>query len=204
MTRTPIDRVEIQPLRPGELARHADLLGRALCDAPLRVAALRRTPAYRARVLSTLFSQALDQPTIRGVSALVGGRVVGVCGVGDYGRCDLPPRKMIATMGALLFRAGPAAVRAVAVRGRGWRAHHPTKAHVHVGPIGVDPTMQGRGIGSGMLESVCAQLDADRHPGYLETDGPDNVRLYERFGFSVIDRAEIHGLPNWFMWRDAK
>jgi hypothetical protein len=35
----------------------------------------------------------------------------------------------------------------------------------------------------------------------LETDKPENVRLYERFGFEVRCHAFVLGVQNWFMWR---
>ena len=36
---------------------------------------------------------------------------------------------------------------------------------------------------------------------YLETDKRENVRLYQRFGFTVVESAEVLGIPNWFMSR---
>jgi hypothetical protein len=45
------------------------------------------------------------------------------------------------------------------------------------------------------------QLDAAHLAAYLETETARNVRFYERFGFEVIDRADVLGSPTWFMWR---
>jgi hypothetical protein len=36
---------------------------------------------------------------------------------------------------------------------------------------------------------------------YLETDRPENVRLYEKFGFVTTSEALVLGTPNWFMQR---
>jgi hypothetical protein len=47
----------------------------------------------------------------------------------------------------------------------------------------------------------CARLDASRQVGYLETDKPGNVRFYERFGFEVVGKAAVIGVPNSFMRR---
>ena len=41
-------------------------------------------------------------------------------------------------------------------------------------------------------------------PGYLETDKPENVTLYERFGFKVTGEAKVFGVPNWFKWREPE
>jgi len=40
--------------------------------------------------------------------------------------------------------------------------------------------------------------------GYLETDKRENVRFYERFGFEVIAREPVIGVPNWFMRREPR
>jgi GNAT superfamily N-acetyltransferase len=82
-----------------------------------------------------------------------------------------------------------------------WSMRDPSEPHVHLGPIGVQPALQGHGIGSQMLAVYCEQLDLDGDAGYLETDKPENVRLYERFGFEVRCEAYVLGVPNWFMWR---
>ena len=50
---------------------------------------------------------------------------------------------------------------------------------------------------------VHRRLDAAGEDSYLETDKPENVALYSRFGFEVIDQAEVLGVANWFMWRRA-
>ncbi len=47
------------------------------------------------------------------------------------------------------------------------------------------------------------RLDENGENAYLETDKPENVALYSRFGFEVVDEAEVLGVANWFMWREA-
>jgi hypothetical protein len=37
--------------------------------------------------------------------------------------------------------------------------------------------------------------------GWLETDKAENVRLYERFGYVVVEQTDVLGVPNWFMRR---
>ena len=55
-----------------------------------------------------------------------------------------------------------------------------------------------------MLSVHAEALDIQRLTGWLETDKAENVRLYERFGYTVVERAEVLGVPNWFMRRDAQ
>jgi hypothetical protein len=44
-------------------------------------------------------------------------------------------------------------------------------------------------------------LRQEQLPGYLETDKPENVRFYEKFGFTVQREEELIGVPTWYMWR---
>jgi len=85
-----------------------------------------------------------------------------------------------------------------------WDEHDPLEPHRHLGPVGVLPHFQGHGIGSKMMESFCAQLDANSEPAYLETDRPENVGFYERFRFRVVGETYIFDIRNYFMWRPAQ
>ncbi len=60
-------------------------------------------------------------------------------------------------------------------------------------PAGRPAGGQGQGIGSRLLESFCEHLGRLQAAGYLETDRLENVRLYERFGFSVTGEAPVYG-----------
>jgi hypothetical protein len=54
-----------------------------------------------------------------------------------------------------------------------------------------------------LLTEYTRRLDQAGEHSYLETEKPENVALYSRFGFEVIEEAEVVGVPNWFMWREA-
>ena len=71
-----------------------------------------------------------------------------------------------------------------------WARRDPSEPHWHLGPVAVDPHLQGHGIGDD-----CAALS------YLETDKSENVRFYQKFGFRVTEQATVLGIPNWFMSR---
>ena len=81
-------------------------------------------------------------------------------------------------------------------------AADPRKSHWHIGPVGVLPEFQGRGIGKALLESFLAEVDALQAAAFLETD-VDRI-LYEKVGFSVTSRQEIVGVDTRFMWRAAR
>jgi ribosomal protein S18 acetylase RimI-like enzyme len=100
-----------------------------------------------------------------------------------------------------LLRCGPrSAGRTISWLGA-WSKRDPGERHWHLGPLAVDAHLQGRGVGSRLMQIFCAQMDAARDDAYLETDKPENVRFYERFGFGVIGEEEMLGVRNWFMFR---
>jgi GNAT superfamily N-acetyltransferase len=83
---------------------------------------------------------------------------------------------------------------------------HPREPHYYLFVLGVEPSLQGKGVGSALLGPVLARCDAEGMPAYLETANPRNLPLYERHGFRV--RAEFavpHGGPlTWLMWRGGE
>ena len=83
-----------------------------------------------------------------------------------------------------------------------WARHDPLDQHWHLGPVGVLPSHQGKGIGTKLLSRFCQEADACLSPAYLETDTDKNVRFYERFGFEVVKEAEIFDVKNCYMWRN--
>ena len=82
-----------------------------------------------------------------------------------------------------------------------WARHDPLDQHWHLGPVGVLPSHQGKGIGTELLSRFCQEVDACLSPAYLETDTDKNVRFYERFGFEVVKETEIFDVKNRYMWR---
>lgn len=84
---------------------------------------------------------------------------------------------------------------------------HPRAPHWYLWVLGVEPRLQGRGVGTALLRSFCARADGDGLPAYLETDRESSVRLYERHGFEVareISIGELGGLRTWTMWREPR
>lgn len=82
-----------------------------------------------------------------------------------------------------------------------WCHLDPDEPHVHLGPIGVAPDAQGRGIGTALMHCYVEHLKRERCAGYLETDRPENVEFYKKFGFVVQRKEELIGTPTWYMWR---
>jgi ribosomal protein S18 acetylase RimI-like enzyme len=87
---------------------------------------------------------------------------------------------------------------------REWAKRDPDEQHWHLGPIGVLPSYRGLGIGSMLMERFCTEVDNCSAKAYLETDLDENVRFYEKFGFSVISRSEIFQVENRYMLRESR
>jgi len=77
-------------------------------------------------------------------------------------------------------------------------AFHPKYEHWYLPMIGVEPSRQGSGVGSALMQHSLANCDADGMPAYLESSNPKNIPLYERFGFEVIGRIQAGGAPPLF------
>ncbi|CAN5327978.1 GNAT family N-acetyltransferase [soil metagenome] len=73
--------------------------------------------------------------------------------------------------------------------------HHPTQPCWHLPFIGVDPSRQGQGLGSMLLERGAARCDRDHLPAYLEASTPGNRALYERHGFTVVGEIRTGDSP---------
>ena len=82
-----------------------------------------------------------------------------------------------------------------------WCHLDPDEPHIHLGPIGVSPEMQGQGVGTTLMNRYIEYLKQEAAAGYLETDKPENVEFYKKFGFVVRREEEVIGTPTWYMWR---
>jgi ribosomal protein S18 acetylase RimI-like enzyme len=82
--------------------------------------------------------------------------------------------------------------------------NHSTERHWHVGPVGVEPGLQGRGVGAEVMRLLCDAMDADGEIAFLETEKPENVVFYRRLGFEVTSESELSGLHTWFMRREPQ
>lgn len=83
--------------------------------------------------------------------------------------------------------------------------HHPLEPHWYLPFIGVDPGVQGKGLGATLMADALAHVDASGMPAYLESSNPRNVPFYERFGFRVTGRIQVGNSPLMTpMWRPAR
>lgn len=83
---------------------------------------------------------------------------------------------------------------------------HPHEPHYYLLALGVEPELQGRGLGTKLMAPILERCDREGVPAYLESSKEVNVPLYERNGFKVTERFEVPngGPPIWLMWRDPR
>jgi ribosomal protein S18 acetylase RimI-like enzyme len=77
--------------------------------------------------------------------------------------------------------------------------------HWYLEAIGIAPEHQGKGYASRLIRGMLSRVDEEKLPCFLDTMDPKNVRIYERFGFKVVDESQIPGTPltTWAMLREA-
>ena len=82
---------------------------------------------------------------------------------------------------------------------------HPRFLHWYLPWFGVDPALQGRGLGGELMEHCLRIVDDDHLPAYLETPNPRTIPFYERQGFQVTGEAQAGACPPvTFMLRTAR
>jgi ribosomal protein S18 acetylase RimI-like enzyme len=73
--------------------------------------------------------------------------------------------------------------------------YHPDEPLWYLHMIGVDPRAQSKGYGSAMLRYALEQVDAAHAGAYLESTKPENVPIYERYGFETIAIVKVGSSP---------
>ena len=195
--------ITVRRLLNHELPMAAQLLSRAMCDNPIDVRAFGGDAPRRRQRLERFYSPVLHGLYRRG--QILGGfrdaEMIAIYAFAPPGHCQ-------ATLGEKV-RILPAVVLAnqIGTAGRivqwvgAWSRRDLSEPHWHLGPVAVEPAVQGQGVGRALMVDFCTRMDHCAGLAYLETDKRENVRFYRRFGFSVVAEAEVLGVRNWFMSR---
>lgn len=169
-----------------------------------------REATKRARALPHVFTMLLnDAAPFGGVTvALHQDRVVGVAIWFPPGTFRMTLLRQLRVVPTLLrvWLSDPGSFTRFASLGTSLQNLHPEAPNWYLAAIGVDPDMQGHGIGSALLRGGLATAEQAGEACYLETFSEANVRLYRRHGFEVLrDGVELvpGSPPFWLMWRDA-
>ena len=82
---------------------------------------------------------------------------------------------------------------------------HPREPHYYLEFVGTGPAAQGKGMGTRVIEPMCAKADAEGVGMYLESSKESNVAFYARHGFKVTSEIKLAFGPKlWLMWRDPR
>lgn len=76
--------------------------------------------------------------------------------------------------------------------------YHPKQPHWYLPLIGVEPTQQGKGYGSALMQHSLRLCDHANQLAYLESSNPANIPLYERYGFERLGTIQIGTSPSIF------
>ena len=201
---TPTHSLVLRLLRSDELEEAAQLVGRGMRDNPSNMTVFRVPDRERRSIAMGLFFV----PVLKGIyrrgfilGAIRSNRLVGICGMARPGFCQPDVIEKIRVLpAAMIGNPITTPVRILNWVGE-WARRDPSEPHWHLGPVAVEPILRGQGIGTAMLNAFCMVVDGTGAPAYLETDKRENVRLYQRFGFSIVESAEVLAVPNWFMSR---
>jgi GNAT superfamily N-acetyltransferase len=132
--------------------------------------------------------------------ALLDGAVCGYAHFNASPYCLPAPEEIPNAAATLLKPLGEAIPQVIRWFSR-WCHLDPDEPHVHLGPIGVAPHLQGQGVGTALMRRYVEHLEQENAAGYLETDRPKNVEFYKKFGFVVLREETLIGTPTWYMWR---
>jgi GNAT superfamily N-acetyltransferase len=199
-----VDGTVVRALAKNELRAAAAVTARALADSPTSVAIYGDDPLDGlAGLYGELgpFFALLPPPQL---AAFAGDCVVAAAGVAPPGGCigafvtPDPPDLLDATLPPV---GHPARSHAFWAH---WAHADLDEQHWHLGPVGVEPGYQGRGIGGAVMRAVCAWLDEGARLAWLETDKERNVRFYSALGFELSSHATVVGVETWYMRRDPR
>jgi predicted N-acetyltransferase YhbS len=80
---------------------------------------------------------------------------------------------------------------------------HEKRPHWYLQLLMVDPSFQRQGIGGLLQTPTLERCDAEAIPSWLETQKPDNLVYYGRFGFTVVAEHKVPDGPSiWSMVRE--
>lgn len=75
--------------------------------------------------------------------------------------------------------------------------------HLRLQFFGVDPSVQGTGIGTRLIEHGHRRAEQLRLPCYLDTFTRENVRYYEKRGYQTVGEFSVRDVPGYAMLRSA-
>jgi ribosomal protein S18 acetylase RimI-like enzyme len=192
---------QVRRATAADLPSIAQMLGRAFSTDPLAVWAC-RPPAPRAAMLGSIHRARLQQ--------MLAYDEIWISTTGASAALWTPPAQWRANIlhnaylargllrPHLLIRVPRLALALLAIQ-----RHHPqTPRHWYLSLLGTDPSAQGQGLASAVLQPVLDSCDRDGVGAYLESSHEANLAFYSRLGFQISSELQLPRGPRvWMMWR---
>jgi ribosomal protein S18 acetylase RimI-like enzyme len=71
------------------------------------------------------------------------------------------------------------------------KSNHPKEPIAYLWFIGVNPQLQGKGVGSAFIQEVIKECERKKRPIYLETSMEKNLPFYKKFGFEIFRSLKL-------------
>lgn len=192
--------VVITRLLPQDFDEAADLLAAAMASNPINRAVFRDAGRRSLVKQRKMFRFLLERPGYITYAASIDERIAGVMCYATSESCHVNPLAQLPAVLSLASALGTTLIPVLRWQTI-WKKYDPKADHIHFGPLAVSTEYQGRGLGSSLLDLFCQHADQTHQLSYLETDKPENLPLYERFGFDVVGSSIVSGVRCWYMLR---
>lgn len=195
-------------LTNADIPAASDVIARAFGEDPLW-RYLFADPSTRARLLGRFFRLLIPLAISSGSAYGVGDPLAGVSVwnfPGQPGARLTAP--LLGALPPLLFsRFILAAPRVASIFGLfdEKQKEYAPEPHYYLQTIGVAPEARGRGYATQLIQPFLDEADSKGMGTYTETVTPENVGLYQRYGFQVKEEIKTRqGLTLWVFYRPAQ
>ena len=200
----------VSPIRAEEIPSAAAVMARAFAESP-RFRFLVPSAAQRPKKLlwhsrSAIRACVLSGGVVHVVRGEAGGVVQGLA-IWEHPKQGKHSALTLVRSGlwAAPVRLGISAYRRKRSLGRLLSSLDASQQCWYLNTIGVEPSQQGKGLGTALLDFMLRRVDEDALPSFLDTSLPDNLGYYERFGFRVTAESTLpNGIPLWGMTRQPR
>jgi ribosomal protein S18 acetylase RimI-like enzyme len=182
--------IEIVPLDRSHL--HLDeavrMIAEAFVNDPGVVAIIKKPPEKRLPFLRRHFAMQAEASLSGGASrcALLDGKPVGFMLIAAPGADTFSTLDTVKLLLRALFNTNPGILWRSIISSLEDEKHRPREPNYFLETLAVEPTLQGRGIGSAMLAHLTDISDAEGVLTYLSTTEPKTIALYEKHGFEIV------------------